>query len=315
MARLAFRGATRRRQKLVLLVVDVTASMGYVDGTRTRLAQATLAAEDVLATLSPGSRANIVWLRAHPAGELPEPGPNVDFLRQALRQAVVVPEPGGIAFRARTCQSATLHRRAVNTSSSSFPVFKSPPGTACAGKCRREYASRASPWAKGNRPIPAWPDSRSNPRVPSPDRMRTSSATGCVIFPVNRAGPMSLSRPAKAALTQTVEAAPWSGTLAVMPVKFPHEGIVPLKATLAEDRFPGDDVRCLLAEVRGALQAGIAGTAEDETARAWLRAARALDAVSARRITPAQLETPGRPDALFVAGWKGESPKARCKPM
>ena len=103
--------AQRGAAKTVLLVVDVTASMGYVDGTRTRLAQATLAAEDVLATLSPGSRANIVWLRAHPAGELPEPGPNFDFLRQALRQAVVVPGAGRHRRRARTRQSAALHRR------------------------------------------------------------------------------------------------------------------------------------------------------------------------------------------------------------
>src|SRR3954469_12529612 len=34
--------------KTVVLVVDVTASMGYADGTRTRLAQAIAAADDVL---------------------------------------------------------------------------------------------------------------------------------------------------------------------------------------------------------------------------------------------------------------------------
>ena len=83
--------------KTMVIAVDLSASMGYADGTRTRLAQASSAAKDLLATLPAGSQANVVWIQARSAGALPEPGPNLEFLRQALRQATVRPEPGDIA--------------------------------------------------------------------------------------------------------------------------------------------------------------------------------------------------------------------------
>ena len=56
--------------KTVVLVVDVSASMAWADGTQTRLAQATTAAEDVLATLPANSRANVVWIRGNATPEL-----------------------------------------------------------------------------------------------------------------------------------------------------------------------------------------------------------------------------------------------------
>ena len=107
-------------------------------------------------------------------------------------------------------------------------------------------------------------------------------------------------------LSQTVEVAAWSETLAVMPVVFPQEGLIPLKATLSEDRFPGDDVRHGLAEVRGALKVGVLGPEESATARVWLRAAQALDSVAARRLTPEEIAESERVDILFAADWNGD---------
>ena len=85
----------------------------------------------------------------------------------------------------------------------------------------------------------------------------------------------------------------------------PAEGVVPLKATLSEDRFPGDDTRFALADVRGALQVAVAGPADDATARIWLRAAQSLDGVAARR---AGLDDFTGTDVLLLAGWNGASP-------
>ncbi|HEX8296016.1 MAG TPA: BatA and WFA domain-containing protein, partial [Chthoniobacteraceae bacterium] len=75
--------------KTAVLVVDVSASMGYADGTRTRLAQAAAAAEEWLTALPANSRANIVWAQAQAGSVLPEPGANREFLRSALRQVTV----------------------------------------------------------------------------------------------------------------------------------------------------------------------------------------------------------------------------------
>ena len=82
--------------------------------------------------------------------------------------------------------------------------------------------------------------------------------------------------------------------------------MVPLKAALAEDRFPGDDTRHALAEVRGALQVAIVGGVDDATTRTWLRAAQALDGVAARRISAGEIAGL-RAEVLFVSQWHGDS--------
>jgi hypothetical protein len=76
---------------------------------------------------------------------------------------------------------------------------------------------------------------------------------------------------------------------------------------LTEDRFPGDDVRYGLADVRGVLQVAVAGLPDDATARIWTRAAQALESVAVRRLTPEQLATSTRDDLLFLAGWNGQT--------
>ena len=81
----------------VTLLIDASASMGFADGGRTRLAQASALAEEWLDTLPANSRANIVWARARPECAVPEPAPNLEFLRQALRQATVRAEIADVA--------------------------------------------------------------------------------------------------------------------------------------------------------------------------------------------------------------------------
>jgi hypothetical protein len=97
-----------------------------------------------------------------------------------------------------------------------------------------------------------------------------------------------------------VELAPWSETLAVVPVTFPVEGLIPVSVSISEDLFPADDRRYTLAEVRGGLNVSIVGTSP--TATTWLRAAKALDGVVARKATLADASG----DVVFIAGWRGE---------
>jgi hypothetical protein len=288
--------------KTVVLVVDATASMGYVDGTRTRLSQATSAAEDVLATLPANSRANIVWVRAHATGALPEPGPNFEFLRQALRQATALPEPGDIAgalaLALKQLNGATGERELVVLSDfqkSEWQAVKweMPPGI----RLTRVAAGAddvANVGLAGLAVEPARPVVGQEARLVCRVRNFSSEPKRATVF-----GEAGESR-----VTQAVEVAPWSETLAILPVKFPQEGLVPLKAALSEDRFPGDDVRHGLVDVRGALQVVVAGVDNDATARTWARAAQALDGVAVRRIPFAQLADV-RAEVLFVAGWDG----------
>ncbi len=297
------RGATTT----ALLVIDATASMGYADGTRTRLAQATAVAEDVLATLPTHSKANIVWLRAHSESALPEPGTNLEYLRQALRQAEILPEPGDVAG----ALALALHQLSTADGERELVVISDFQATTWKG------ADWAVPQSVRLTRIPIGKERAANTSIaglalepPHPiagqpaqisARVRNFSAEPKRVDVFFQAGESRLST--------SVEVAPWGESLAIAPVQFPTEGSAPLEASITEDRFPSDDVRYSLAEIRGALRVGVAGAADDATARVWLRAARALDGVSVQAIPLEQLEKAGRYDVLFVAGWDGRAPE------
>lgn len=288
--------------KTVVLVVDVSASMSWADGTQTRLAQATTAAEDVLATLPANSRANIVWVRAFAASELPEPGPNLDYLRDALRKATARPEPGDIAgalaLALKQLSAADGDRELVVLSDFQRSAWREdalePPTGIRVTRVAVGTDDEANTALAGLALEPARPIVGQDAHIVC--RVRNFSA-----------GPRRATLFAEAGesrLSQTVELAPWSETLAVLPVKFPREGIIPIKATLGEDPFPGDNVRHALAEVRGALQVAVAGAEDDVTATTWLRAAKSLDGVTARRIQHSDIAD-ARAEVLLVSAWNG----------
>ena len=299
--------------KTAVIVVDVSASMAFADGTRTRVAQATAAAEEVLATLPANSRANVVWIQAHASSALPEPGPNLDFLRQSLQRAVARAEPGDIAgavaLAVKQLAAAGGERELVVISDFQQSAWRDakpqvPEGIALTSiPIGTEEAANLA--LAGLEIEPARPVVGQETRLVCRVRNFSPEPHRATVF----------AEAGESRLSQAVEVAPWSETLAIMPVTFPQEGLVPLKATLSEDRFPGDDVRYGLADVRGALRVGVGGTDEDVTARTWTRAAQALDAVAVRRVPLAELERAGEFDVLFVAGWKGEAAEALSRQL
>lgn len=285
-------------EKTTVLVVDLSASMSYADGTRTRLEQATAAAEDVLATLPANSRANIIWLRAHAVAELPEPGMNLGFLRDTLRKATARPEAGDItgalALAVRQLESASGERELVVLSDFQKSAWHTTnwtmPPSIRVTRVAVGDTQAANVGLAGLALEPARPVTGQEARMVCRVRNYSAEARRVTVF-----GEAGESR-----LMQTLELTPWSEALAVMPVKFPAEGTVALKASLGEDRFPGDDARFALAEVRGALQVGIIGSGS--VAQMWLRAAQSLDAVAAHQSSTADATT----DVVFFAGWRGE---------
>jgi hypothetical protein len=287
--------------KTVVLIVDVSASMAYADGTQTRLAQAATAAEDVVATLTANSRANVVWLGAHATSELPEPGPNLDFLRDSLRKATARPEPGEIAgalsLALKQLSAAEGDRELVILSDFQRNAWREvnlemPPGVRLT-RVAVGGDDAANVGLAGLAIEPPRPVVGQDARVVCRVRNFSAEPRRATLFV--EAGESRLS--------QVVEVAPWSETPAILAVKFPREGVVPVKASLGEDRFPGDDVRYALTEVRGALQVAIAGVEGDATAQTWLRAAGVLDGVAARRIAPGEIGD-ARAEVLFVSGWQ-----------
>lgn len=93
---LRHRGETTRSARHVIAIVDATASMGWVEGARTRFAAACAEAAEALGGLTDRDQANVIWLRAQPVGIFPELGRNIPYLRQELRRAGVTYEAGDI---------------------------------------------------------------------------------------------------------------------------------------------------------------------------------------------------------------------------
>ena len=288
--------------KTVVLVVDVSASMAWADGTQTRLAQATTAAEDVLATLPANSRANVVWIRGNATPELPEPGPNLDFLRDALRKATARSESGDItgalALALKQLGNADGDRELVVISDFQRSAWREANLESPAGIRFTRISVGAEEAANiglaGLVLEPARPVAGQDARIVCRVRNFSAEPRRTTLF----------AEAGESRLSQAVEIAPWSETLAVLPVKFPREGLIPVKATLGEDPFPGDNTRHALADVRGALQVAVAGPENDATSKTWLRAARALDNVAARQIAAAEIGA-GSADVLFVSAWDG----------
>ncbi len=298
-------GAKSGASRTTVIVVDATASLGFADGTRTRLAQAAAAAEDVLATLPAGARANLVWLRAHAESALPEPGPNLAFLRQSLRQASVQAEPGDIGgainLALKQLAAAEGERELVICSDFQKSTWRNvrnetPPDIVLT-LIAVGAGDAANTGLTGLALEPARPIAGQDARLVCRVRNFSSEPRRVTVF----------AEAGESRLSQAVEIAPWSETLAIMPVKFPAEGLIPLKATLSEDRFPGDDTRYALADVRGAVRIAIVGAENDATARAWERAARALDAANVRRVSLADLVRDNSFDVALVAGWSGDA--------
>lgn len=83
------RAASYFQRKHVVVLVDASASMSALEGSRTRFAAACAKASEVLAGLSAADAANIVWLRTPSRAEFPSLGVNIPFLQTALRKAAV----------------------------------------------------------------------------------------------------------------------------------------------------------------------------------------------------------------------------------
>jgi hypothetical protein len=84
------------QSKSVVIVVDRSASMGYLEGGRSRFAAACAKASEILSSLPANSSANIVWMKAIPDAVYPSSGGNLSYLQDVLRKAAVTNEAGNV---------------------------------------------------------------------------------------------------------------------------------------------------------------------------------------------------------------------------
>jgi hypothetical protein len=80
----------------IVIIVDASASMGYVEGGQTRFASACAEASDILRGLSSRDRADVIYLKSRAESIFPSLGENLGYLSSELRRAQVSNEPGNV---------------------------------------------------------------------------------------------------------------------------------------------------------------------------------------------------------------------------
>jgi len=290
--------------KNVVVIVDATASMSYVDGAQTRFAAACAEASEIMAGLSNRDTANVVWLSSAPRAVFPEMGANIAYLRDSLRRASVTSEAGNIqeAFdlavrllseaegKRELCIISDFQKTAWEdvslTPIEGLDIVKVPVGTATAAN-----AALTDIQFRPARPL-------LGEEVTIFCDVHNYSAQPC--------GRTLFLEAGESRRSQQVVVPPWSKATGVFRHTFKSPGTFTISAALDEDVFPGDDRRWTCVPVLEFMRTGILAS-DTQTAGAWRRALDALGWARTETISRADLDGDLPYDILMLAGWDGAS--------
>jgi hypothetical protein len=295
-------GAAQRKN--VVVVIDASASMAAVEGSRTRFAAACARASEIVAGLGAGDLANIVWMRGSAVPEFPTLAVSKDALQQALQSARVSLESADLsgAFnRAEALLRGTKGAREIHVLSdfqaTGWKDFTVPnvPGT------RLVLIQAASQEVPNQALVEIVPSSYRI--LLGEDAELTCRIANFSSQPVLR---RVFLRSGEITQNRDIRLQPWSEGSVTFVCKFAKPGEQPVKFSLDEDDFPFDNARRILLDVRPNLSVGIAGS-DTATARLWTRALESVDWI---RVSPADLAGPLDCDVLLLAGWDGGNAEA-----
>ena len=295
--------AGRFERKNVVLIVDATASMAYVEGGQTRFAAACAEASEIIGGLSARDRANIVWLKREPEPVFPSLGKNVAYLRDALRRARVTSEAGdtdaavqaavllfdGQAGKNEVCIISDFQRTGWDTSKLTMPdgieVINVQVGSAEA--------------ANG-----AVMDIYCDPTEPLIGELATVYCDVSNYSSEPRRRKLFLNLPGSRQSRELMIPA-WGRATALFRHKFKAAGPQVASVSLSEDGFSEDDERWKVIKVRESLTVGMFA-ADEQCAAAWKKVLDALGWATVRHITAADLTGELDHDVLMLSGWNGE---------
>lgn len=288
----------------VVVVVDSTASMAYVDGAQTRFAAACAEASEVLAGLSNRDTANVVWLNSAPRAVFPEMGANIAYLRDALRRARVTSEAGNIQesldLATRLLAPTEGKRELCIVSDFQQAAWKHVPVVPPAGIEVVKVPIGAAPAANA-----AITDLHCYPSHPLLGEEVTIS---CDVhnYSAQPCGRTLFLQVGESRLSQHLMIPSWNKATAVFRHSFTTPGAARIAATLEEDSFPGDDRRWTYLPVVEFMRVGILA-ADPATANAWGRALDALGWARTELLSADDLAGELPYDVLMLAGWDGSA--------
>ncbi len=294
--------------RTVVLVVDATASMAARDGAQSHFATACAEAAEILTGLTSRDRANLIWMRAVPRAVFPQPGVNIGYLRNSLRQGRVSTEAADPAAalrlaadmlrdapgRAEICVVSDFQRttwRSLGVAVPdgvalvTIPVTKDVvPNLAIARVATRPVQPLAG------EEIQAFVEVRNF--SPAPRQTVVHAEIG------------------ELRSARNVQVPAWGAATAAFVFRAEQPGQAIVAARIEEDEFPDDNAAWRVVDVKPGLRAGLLA-ANRPTAAAWRRALNALSWAQAVDLPPEGWEAEAaRCDALLLCGWDGQGADA-----
>lgn len=287
----------------VVILIDRSASMAARDGVGTRFDAACTEAAAYLDEADP-SAANIVWIDAEPDAVFPEPGPNLAFLTDSLKQSRPRPEAGALAaafdLALRQFAAAAGRRELIVLSDFQAAAWRdfSPSLPADIVVRTRRFSNNPAPNTAVTRMIPQPAQAVAGQDLTvlvqtrnfSPDPVRA-------VLTLDADG---------ARQSQDVELAAWGAAESAFVLRPARPGPLPLSASLSGDAFPADDSRHAVVTVRDSLRLAIDGPREAPAFQLLEKAAGALGWLEA---TPSSAGTK-TPDFRYLPSWDGAEPGA-----
>ncbi len=295
-------------KKNLVLIVDASASMAFVERSQTRFATACAEASDILSGLSSRDRANVIWLKSEPEAVFPDDlASNIAFLKDRLRRAEVTFERGAVdkAFQVATkllenadgkreiCVVSDFQQTAWENFSPNLPegvdlihIKVGDSNAANLALVRLEF----------------------EPKRPVVGEM-LSIVAEVENFSTEDTQSTLFSELGESRRSENVVLPAGQKTSVTIRHRLTQSGIFPIHVSLAEDSFPADDRRSLVVNVRPFLKVAVLAGDDPDTARLWTRAIQSLGWATPEWIESTAIAdgTTDQFDAVFLAGWKGDS--------
>ncbi len=295
------------KPRRVVVIVDASASMNWVEGAQTRFAAACSEATKILKKLSARGKANVVWIDDSPEAEFPQLGSNVSYLIDALRRKEATTEKGDAA------QALKLASRLLNNVEGKKEIcivsdFQKTQWSNVSMEVPDDISLALVKTAEKHAPNSAVGDLTCKPAAPLKDTEIRISAR---LFnfshkPMKRT--VSLKTKGVRRSREVMLPAGKDKTV-IFREKIGRSGHIPVEISLDKDNFPLDDSRGCILKVKDKLSVAISNKNVWGNAEKWHRALEALEWAEPFRVDTAAIADITA-DMVMIDGWDGSSTTA-----
>lgn len=244
-------------QRNVVILVDASASMNYVEGGRSRFASACVEASEILDGLGAGDRANVVWVKFTPEAIYPEPGENRVYLIEQLKQAECSQQPASpeLAVQLALDQLSDLEGRKELVILSDFQRTNWDNALQeLSGEIKLSLLTLAHEPSHNIAITQLWCE----PAFALPFEPVTFFCEVANFSPESQTTTVHLNA-GEHREAETLTLAPWDNVVVPFQLDFARAGSLPVFAQLSEDAYAQDNRRATLLRVSESLPVGLSG--------------------------------------------------------